>query len=127
MPDPDHIVRVFEQYTDALTRDDPDAAIALFAADAVVRDPVDGPVLEGATKIREFFAAGKGVLEYLRLSGPVRIAADGLHAAAPMQARVDFGDGPKLLDTLDVMTFGDDGLVVSMDAYYGPPNLRDDA
>ena len=67
MPDPDHIVRVFEQYTDALTRDDPDAAIALFAADAVVRDPVDGPVLEGATKIREFFAAGKGVLEYLRL------------------------------------------------------------
>lgn len=125
MPDPDHIVRVFEQYTDALTRDDPDAAIALFAADAVVRDPVDGPVLEGATKIREFFAAGKGVLERLELTGAVRIAADGLHAAAPMQARLDFGEGPKFLDTLDVMTFDDDGLVVSMDAYYGPTNFRD--
>ena len=125
MPDPEHIVRVFEQYTDALTRADPDAAIALFAADAVVRDPVDGPVLDGTAKIREFFAAGKGVLEYLRLSGPVRIAADGLHAAAPMRARLDFGEGPKELDTLDVMTFDDEGRVLSMDAYYGPANFRD--
>ena len=54
----------------------------------------------------------------------MRIAGDGLHAAAPMQARLDFGDGPKILDTLDVMTFDDDGRVVSMDAFYGPTNFR---
>jgi steroid Delta-isomerase len=126
VPDPEHIVRVFEQYTDALTRNDPDAAVALFAPDAVVRDPVDGPVLEGRAKIREFFAAGEGVLQRLELTGPVRVAGDGLHAAAPMRARIDFGEGPKLLDTLDVMTFDDDGRVVSMDAFYGPTNFTDD-
>jgi steroid delta-isomerase len=125
MPDPAHIVRVFEQYTDALARGDADAAVALFAPDAVVRDPVDGPVLEGTAKIREFFAGGEGVLQGFEVTGAVRIAADGLHAAAPMRARLDFGDGPKFLDTLDVMTFDDEGRVVSMDAYYGPTNFTD--
>jgi steroid Delta-isomerase len=125
VPDPAHIVRVFEQYTEALTRGDADAAVALFAPDAVVRDPVDGPVLEGTAKIREFFAGGEGVIQGFEVTGPVRIAADGLHAAAPMRARLDFGDGPKFLDTLDVMTFDDDGRVVSMDAYYGPTNFAD--
>jgi steroid Delta-isomerase len=125
MPDPEHIRRVFEQYTETQSRNDADATIALFASDAVVRDPVDGPALVGAENIHEFFAGGKGILQSLVLTGPVRIAADGLHAAAPMQARIDFGDGPKLLDTLDVMTFDDAGLVTAMDAYYGPSNFRD--
>jgi steroid delta-isomerase len=125
VPDPEHIIGVFEQYTDAMSRCDADAAIALFAHDAVVRDPVDGPILEGTAKIREFFAGGQGILHSLELTGPVRIAGDGLHAAAPMQARLDFGDGPKILDTLDVMTFDDEGRVVSMDAFYGPTNFRD--
>ncbi|HZP29067.1 MAG TPA: nuclear transport factor 2 family protein [Acidimicrobiia bacterium] len=125
MPDPAHIVRVFEEYTGALTRGDAAAAAALFAPDAVVRDPIDGPVLEGTAKIREFFAGGEGILHSLELTGPVRIAGDGVHAAAPMRARLDFGDGPKLLDTLDVMTFDDDGRVVSMDAFYGPSNFTD--
>jgi steroid delta-isomerase len=125
MPDPAHIARVFEQYTEALARGDADAAVAVFAPDAVVRDPVDGPVLEGTAKIREFFAGGEGVLQGFEVTGAVRIAADGLHAAAPMRARLDFGDGPKFLDTLDVMTFDDDGRVLSMDAYYGPTNFTD--
>jgi steroid delta-isomerase len=125
VPDPEHIVRVFEAYTEALTRGDADAAVALFAPDAVVRDPVDGPALVGIANIREFFAGGKGVLQHFEVTGAVRIAADGRHAAAPMRARLDFGSGPKLLDTLDVMTFDDDGRVVSMDAYYGPTNFAD--
>jgi steroid delta-isomerase len=124
MPDPDHIRRVFEQYCETQSRNDAAATIALFAPDAVVRDPIDGPELEGRDKIHEFFAGGAGILQSLALTGPVRIAGDGLHAAAPMQARVDFGSGPQLLDTLDVMTFDGAGLVVSMDAYYGPSNFR---
>ncbi len=125
VPDPEHITRVFEQYTAAISRCDADAAVALFTPDAVVRDPVDGPTLEGAEKIREFFAGGEGILQSLVLTGPVRIAGDGLHAAAPMQARLDLGDGLKVLDTLDVMTFDDAGLVTSMHAYYGPSNFAD--
>ena len=59
------------------------------------------------------------------LTGPVRITGDGTQAAAPLQARLDFGDGVKTLDSIDVMTFDEAGRITSMDAYYGPGNLRD--
>jgi steroid delta-isomerase len=125
MPDPDRITDVFLAYADAMTRNDFAAAVALFTADAVVRDPIDGPPLEGTGRIRDFFASGAGVLQRLTVTGPVRIAGDGRQAAAPFQARLDFGDGAKTLESIDVMTFDEQGRVTSMDAYYGPTNLRD--
>ncbi len=120
----EQIVDVVQRYAAALTANDADAAAALFAADAVVRDPIDAPPYEGVEAIRTFLAGGKGIVKAMTVDGPVRIVADGLRAAAPMQARLDFGDGPKTLDAVDVFTFGDDGLIVSMDAYYGPANFN---
>ncbi len=42
-----------------------------------------------------------------------------------MTVVLDFGDGTKTLDSIDVMTFDDDGRVTSMDAYYGPTNINE--
>jgi steroid delta-isomerase len=123
--DPGHIERIFARYATAMAANDFDAAAALFAPDAVVRDPVDAVPLEGREQIRGFFAAGAGVLRGFELTGPVRIAGDGTRAAAPLRARLDLGDGAKTLDSIDVMTFDEAGLVASMDAYYGPGNLND--
>jgi steroid delta-isomerase len=125
VPEPDAIERVFHDYAAAMDRNDADAAVALFATDAVVRDPIDAPPYEGAARIREFFAGGAGILKSFRLTGPVRIAADGGQAAAPLQAELDFGDGRKTLDSIDVMTFDESGRITAMDAYYGPTNIRD--
>ena len=125
MADATQIEQVFVRYAAAMSSNDFEAAAALFAPDAVVRDPVDGAALEGRGQIRGFFSSGAGILQSFVLTGPVRIAGDGLQAAAPLQARVDFGDGAKTLDSIDVMTFDDAGQITSMDAYYGPRNLLD--
>ena len=123
--DAEHIEHVFARYAAAMAAHDFEGAAALFAPDAVVRDPVDGKPLEGRAEIQRFFAAGATILQGFILTGPVRIAGDGAQAAAPLQARLDFGDGVQSLDSIDVMTFDDAGLIASMDAYYGPGNLRD--
>ncbi len=125
MPDPQHIEQVFAKYAEGQTANDADAVMKLFAPDAVVRDPIDGPALDSTEKIREFFASGAGIVKRLSLSGPVRVAADGVNAAAPIRAELDFGDGPKVLDAIDVFTFDDDGLITTMTAYYGPTNFNE--
>jgi hypothetical protein len=61
----------------------------------------------------------------VRLTGPVRISADCRHAAAPIEAEVDFGEGPQVMAVIDVLTFDDDARITSMAAYYGPSSLRD--
>ena len=124
MVDAAHIEQVFARYATALAGHDFEGAAALFAPDAVVRDPVDATPLAGRAQIQRFFAAGADILQGFVLTGPVRIAGDGTQAAAPLQARLDFGDGVKTLDSIDVMTFDAAGLIASMDAYYGPGNIK---
>jgi steroid Delta-isomerase len=123
--EPQRIVEIFQAYAEALTRNDATSAAALFAPDAVVRDPVDAPPYEGVEKIREFLASGTGIIQSLTVTGPVRIVADGRRAAAPIRAELNFGDGTKSLDAIDVMTFDESGRITAMDAYYGPTNLND--
>jgi steroid delta-isomerase len=55
----------------------------------------------------------------MRLEGAVRVA--GQYGAAALTAIG--GNGTLQVDTLDVMEFDDDGLVVRMDAYWGPTNV----
>ena len=58
MPSTEDIRRVYEQYAAAWSRLDIDAVLALFASDAVVHDPVDGPALEGARSDPRVLLAG---------------------------------------------------------------------
>jgi steroid Delta-isomerase len=125
MPTAEHIQSVFERYTAAIGAHDYDTAISFYAPDAVVRDPVDGPPIEGTAAIRAMFAESSDAVRGVRLTGPVRIAGDGLHAAAPIEADVDFGDGAKIMAVIDTMVFDDDGRIVEMAAYWGPASLRD--
>ena len=126
MPEAQQIVNAFHAYADALGHDNAAAAVALFAADAVVRDPIDAPPYEGTEAIRAFLAGGSGIIKSFTVSGPVRVVGDGRSGAAPMRVVLDFGDGPKTLHSIDVMTFDDDGRITSMDAYYGPTNITEE-
>jgi len=125
MPSADDIQRVYEAYAAAWSRLDIDAVIGLFSEDAVVHDPVDGPALAGVEAIREYFARGLGFVRSVRLAGPVRISRDCRHAAACIEVEEDLGDGIKVLEAVDVWTFDDDGRISTMNAYFGPTNLRD--
>ena len=42
-----------------------------------------------------------------------------------MRAYVEMGGTSLVIETLDVMEFGEDGLIVSMLAYWGDGNIRE--
>ena len=123
-PSPEHIAGVFQRYADLFTAGDAKGITALYAPDAVVRDPVTGPEVRGSQAIhdwyqRAFDTAGRMFME---LEGEVRVG--GRYGAAAYVVRVVDQPEPFRSNTLDVMVFNDDGLIVSMDAYWGPTNIH---
>ena len=124
MPTAEEIQQVYDRYLDALVRHDLDGVMAMFAADAVLHDPVDGPVREGLDAIREYFAGGINGMRSCRLACPVHISADCRHAAVSAYSEVELGEGISIIETTDVLTFDEDGKVSTMTAYWGPTNVH---
>ena len=114
-----HIRDVFQRYVELVTRGDFEAVALLYAEDATVEDPIGSPLHLGRDAIREFYRASAGMV-HLALEGRVRIA--GREAAGAMIARPTGAVG-MVIETLDVMTFNDHGLVTSMRAFWSPDTI----
>ena len=126
MPKPtaDHIRSVFHRYFAAFEKNDLDGIVALFAPDAVVEDPVGTPPHVGSAAIRKFFAAGFVATNNnmkMAADGAVRVTESGVGACAVICTVPDM---KSQVETLDVMTFTDEGLIKTMHAYFGPTNYR---
>lgn len=123
-PPVDHIRQVFVDYARHHSAGDVDAILSLFADDAVIRDPVDQPEIRGKAAIGGFFRAGieqsGGPLE-MKLDGAVRIA--GNQGAAGYIIRTVNASPVFRVESMDVMTFNEEGLITRMDAYWGPSNF----
>ena len=124
MPSAEDIGQVVDQYIAAWSSHDLDSLMALLAPDAVVHDPVDGPVYDSEQKIREFYGRGIGPMRSCKLASPVHISGDCHHAAASIYSEVDLGGSIKVIEWIDVMTFDDNGLISGVTAYWGPSNVR---
>ncbi len=120
MPTPAEMTETVLRYTGAHTAGDVDAIAALFAEDAVLADPVDAPEHHGREAVRGFFATTHATLDSmeLRATGPVR--AVGSWAAVPLH----IGGSVYEVDIIDVFTFGDDGLITDMRAYWTAADIR---
>lgn len=122
MSSSDHIRSVYSRYVDLVSAGDAVAVAALYAPDATLEDPIGAPLQRGREAIRAFYAASAGAVK-LALSGPVRVC--GREAAAPMVATLQGPDGRRAcIDIIDVMTFGEDGLITSMRAFWSPDAIR---
>lgn len=124
MTDSDHQRSVVERYLAAHSRSDVDGIVALFAADATVRDPADAEPFVGVDAIRRFFSSTHETMDSLTLTldGPVRCCGE--FAAFPMTARAVMGELVTEIDIIDVFTFDDAGLVTEMRAYWSGSDLR---
>ena len=124
----DHIRKVFIRYGAAQTAGDIDGILSLFAEEAVLRDPANAPEHRGKHALRVFFEAGKvaagGAIE-MKLEGGVRIA--GNEGAAAYIARTINNTPVFRVETLDVMTFNESGLITRMVAYWGPDNFTQES
>jgi ketosteroid isomerase-like protein len=117
-------VAAVEAYALAATESRYDDVADLFAEDAELRDPYDGPIIRGREAIREFFRGGVDMIDCLGVAGPVRVTADARIAAAPMKAEVTIEGASLEMDTIDVFFFDESGRFSAMHAFYGPTNVR---
>jgi steroid delta-isomerase len=115
----EHIANVMQQYVDAMSGDDVEAVVSLYADDAVVEDPVDSEPHRGIDALREFYRGPIQGVEKMELDGKVRARAP--WGACAMKLTIAGGGGG--MEVLDVMKFNDEGKIVSMVAYWGDSNF----
>jgi len=117
-----HIKNVMQAYADAVSGDNVEDILALFAEDAVVEDPVDSEPHRGREALRVFYQGAIDAVDKMTLEGGVR--ARGNKGAAAMLAYPKGAGGSMVIETLDVMAFNDEGKITSMTAYWGDSNIR---
>jgi steroid Delta-isomerase len=122
--DPAAIKATVDAYCAAFSAGDRAGYVGLFAEDAWIEDPVGSPRRVGHEGIGAFFDDSTGLADSIELhrTGPVRVAAG--ECAFPMQARPVIGGAVMVVDIIDVMTFGDDGRITTMRAFWDPAEMR---
>lgn len=117
-----HITQTMQAYVDLITAGDPDSVVALFAEDAVVEDPVGSQPARGHEALREFYVMACDSVGKMVLEGNVR--ARETWGACAMLAYPKGAEDSMVIETLDVMSFDDEGKITSMKAYWGDGNMR---
>lgn len=94
--------------------------VALFAAEATVEDPVGSKVRSGAENLQKFYTGAMSMNCKITPTGPARIVEN--EAAFPFHGVVQLPDKTMEFDCIDVMTFNEDGKILTMRAFWGPGN-----
>ena len=97
-----------------------DEIVALYAEDATVEDPVGSQVRRGHAAIREFYLPLESMEQETRLL-VARIAGSEAAFHFEIVTRVD--GAAYTLSPIDHMVFGEDGLIVTMRAFWGESDL----
>ncbi|MEG0818493.1 MAG: nuclear transport factor 2 family protein [Brevundimonas sp.] len=119
---PQKMIETVEAYVAAFEAGDAQMAARLYAADAVVRDPVDAKPVVGRDAILAFYQASMQTGAKLVLDGPVRTASS--IAAFAFSVHLTLPNGPCRIDVIDTFEFNPDGLIQQMTAYWGPNNMH---
>lgn len=121
---PERLRAVVEQYAARLSAGDVEGIVALFAPDGVMEDPIGSPVKVGHRAIREFFAQS---IEFahpqMSIPGSVAVVPDAAAAAMAYRVESTIGDDTIVVEGIDTFHFDADGLIVSMQAFFGPSNI----
>ena len=116
----DKIQTTVDGYFDAFDKGNAEAVVALFAENATVEDPVGSKVRTGAEGLLKFYSSAMSMRCKITPTGPARIVEN--EAAFPFHGVVQLPDKTMEFDCIDVMTFNDDGEILTMRAFWGPGN-----
>lgn len=117
-PDAEHMKATMRRYAELFNAGDPAAVADLYADDAVIEDPVGKPPVEGRAAIEKFYADA--------IAAGTRLTAHEVRGSYGNRSAMRFSaELPGLrVDGIEVMTFGDDGRVVRMEAFWGPGDFQ---
>jgi steroid Delta-isomerase len=76
MPTEEEMIRAVHDYVPAFDKHDPELAVALFAENGTIEDPVGAQIIKGHAAIRDFYTQAMATGAKLRLEGAVRAVAD---------------------------------------------------
>lgn len=111
-------VTIFERYLKHHAALDLEVVLGLFAADAIVEDPVGSRIHRGIEAIRDFYREThrrNGRLE-IEAIGPVLLGGEEL--AAHVRARLLAEGAPPAMDVIYNLRFDDSGQIVSLRAFF---------
>jgi steroid delta-isomerase len=120
MTDEDPKIACVHAYVAAFDAADASAAASLFADDATLEDPFGSEATRGHAAIHDFYARAMQGGAKLTLTGPPRLAGDAV--AFPFTANVPAAN--IAIDIIDVFRFDTAGKIASMQAFWGPGNVR---
>jgi steroid delta-isomerase len=121
MPSPEEIRTTVERYIAMMCASDVDGISNLYDLNATAEDPVGGDVQQGKEAITAFYGMTAPLLQ-IELTGPICVA--GNQCAFPLVAALTMDGNTSYLDATDVLSFGEDGKITSMKAYWNPAELR---
>jgi steroid delta-isomerase len=122
MPTTEQKLAAVHGYVDAFARGDAEAAVALFADDATVEDPLGTPIKRGHNEIRAFYQGSMATGAKLELQGEPRCAAD--YVAFAFAVRLEWQGQKSVIEVIDTFRLNDDGKITEMRAYWGPENMK---
>lgn len=114
------IEAIVQGYMTALNKQDLEAIMNMYAADATVEDPVGTDAHIGHEAIRSFYQLTTSMDIKAELSGPIRAA--GAEVAFPFTIQILSGDAPVKMEIIDVFKFNAEGKVSCMRAFWSPEN-----
>lgn len=114
------IISAVNTYIASFEKKDLDSIMNLYANDCWIEDPVGTEKKVGRDAIREFYQLGIDMGAKATLESEIRVA--GNEAAFAFQVELDTGNGIMLIRPIDIMTFNDDGKIISMRAFFGQSN-----
>jgi steroid Delta-isomerase len=122
MPTTEQKLAAVQGYVEAFAKGDVEAAVALFAGDATVEDPLGTPIKRGHADIRPFYAMSMATGAKLQLLGAPRCAAD--YVAFPFTVTLEWGGQTSVIEVIDTFRLNEEGKITEMRAYWGPENMK---
>ncbi len=110
-------------YVAAFNAADAERVAALFADNATVEDPVGSPAIAGRENILAFYRHATSLGARLEVVAPPR-GSHGNAAALSFAVYAQMQGHSVRIDVTDVMTFGADGRITGMRAYWGPDDVH---
>jgi steroid delta-isomerase len=117
----DEVAAGVQRYLDTVAGGTAADVTALFAPDATLEDPVGSDPIQGHEAIQAFYATFEALTKTTELITVRTVAGQ---AAFHFEIVVDLGGGAtSTMAPLEVMTFGEDGLITSMRAFWSEDDL----
>lgn len=123
MPTPEQVRAVVDAYVGGTNAVDKDAVLALFRPDAIWHDPVGQPPHAGREGIGAFWDQVHALAERIELV-PRDVIVAGSEAAMVFEIRTVVGGSTLEMDAVEVFEVGDDGLIVTLKAYWDMSRAR---